>query len=56
VAELSERLSDELQTRVQVAMGKRKGRIVIECGSAEDLERISRHILGASAAGRDPGA
>ena len=53
VAELSERLSDELQTRVEVAMGKRKGRIVIECGSAEDLERISRHILGASAVGRD---
>ena len=54
VAELSERLSDELQTRVQVAMGKRKGRIVIECGSAEDLERISQHILGASAPGRGP--
>lgn len=45
--ELGERLSDELQTRVQVTMGKRKGRIVIECGSADDLERIGRRILGA---------
>jgi ParB family transcriptional regulator, chromosome partitioning protein len=43
--ELGDRLSDQLQTRVQVSMGKRKGRIVIECGSAEDLERITRRIL-----------
>ena len=46
MVELGQRLSDELQTRVQVAMGKRKGRIVIECGSAEDLDRITRRILG----------
>ena len=46
MVELGERLSDELQTRVQVAMGKRKGRIVIECGSADDLDRITRRILG----------
>jgi ParB family chromosome partitioning protein len=45
VLELGERLSDELGTRVQVAMGRRKGRIVIECGSREDLERITRRIL-----------
>jgi ParB family chromosome partitioning protein len=56
VIELSERLSDELQTRVQVAMGKRKGRIVIECGSPEDLERITQRILAPSAPGDDAGA
>lgn len=54
--ELSERLSDELQTRVQVAMGKRKGRIVIECGSPQDLERISRRLLGASGQKPEPEA
>jgi ParB family transcriptional regulator, chromosome partitioning protein len=54
MSELSERLSDELQTRVQVAMGKRKGRIVIECGSAEDLQRITRRILGATAPEDEP--
>ncbi|MGH2689105.1 MAG: ParB/RepB/Spo0J family partition protein [Actinomycetota bacterium] len=47
MVELGERLSDELQTRVQVAMGTRKGRIVIECGSPADLDRITRRILGA---------
>jgi ParB family transcriptional regulator, chromosome partitioning protein len=49
LSELSERLSDELQTRVHVAMGKRKGRIVIECGSTEDLDRITRRLLGTAA-------
>lgn len=55
VIELSERLSDELQTRVQVAMGRRKGRIVIECGSREDLERITQRILTPTAPAADQG-
>lgn len=44
--ELSERLSEDLQTRVTVFMGRRKGRIVIEFGSVGDLERIYRRIAG----------
>ena len=39
--ELAERLSDRFDTRVKVELGKRKGRIVVEFGSVEDLERIA---------------
>jgi len=35
-----ERLSDRLDTRVKVTMGKSKGRITIEFASLGDLERI----------------
>jgi ParB family chromosome partitioning protein len=42
--ELANALSDELQTRVNVSMGRRKGKIVIEFGSLEDLDRIFRLI------------
>lgn len=45
--EASERLSEILQTRVRVAMGSRKGKIVIEFGSVDDLERIFSLITGA---------
>ncbi len=38
--DLSERLSDLFETRVKVDLGKRKGRIVVEFASVEDLERI----------------
>jgi ParB family transcriptional regulator, chromosome partitioning protein len=38
--DLAERLSDRLDTRVTVSLGKRKGKIVVEFGSVEDLERI----------------
>ncbi|PPK68092.1 ParB/RepB/Spo0J family partition protein [Actinokineospora auranticolor] len=37
---LAERLSDRFDTRVKVELGKRKGRIVVEFGSVDDLERI----------------
>jgi ParB family chromosome partitioning protein len=39
--ELAERLSDRFDTRVKVELGQRKGRIVVEFGSVEDLERIA---------------
>lgn len=39
--ELAERLSDRFDTRVKVEIGQRKGRIVVEFGSVEDLERIA---------------
>lgn len=45
--EISERLSDELSTRVAVTMGRGKGRIVIEFGSVDDLERIVRKLVRA---------
>ena len=38
--ELSDRLSDHFETRVKVELGRRKGKIVMEFASLEDLERI----------------
>jgi ParB family chromosome partitioning protein len=38
--DVAERLSDTFDTRVKVELGRRKGRIVVEFGSIEDLERI----------------
>jgi ParB/RepB/Spo0J family partition protein len=38
--DLADRLSDVFDTRVRVELGKRKGKIVVEFGSVEDLERI----------------
>ncbi len=38
--QLAERLSDVLDTRVKVELGRRKGKMVIEFASLEDLERI----------------
>jgi ParB family transcriptional regulator, chromosome partitioning protein len=40
--DLAERLSDTYDTKVKVELGQRKGRIVVEFGSVEDLERIAR--------------
>src|SRR4029078_12630510 len=37
---LAESLSDTFDTRVKVELGRRKGRIIVEFGSVEDLERI----------------
>ena len=39
---LAERLSDRFETRVKVDLGRSKGRIVVEFGSIDDLERIVR--------------
>lgn len=38
--DLAERLSDRFDTRVRVELGRRKGKITIEFGSIDDLERI----------------
>jgi ParB family chromosome partitioning protein len=40
LVDLNERLSDRLDTRVKVTLGKSKGRIAIEFASLADLERI----------------
>ncbi len=42
--EISEQLSDHLDTRVNVELGKQKGKIMIEFATIEDLERISKVI------------
>lgn len=44
LAELDERLSDRLDTRVKVTLGKAKGKIAIEFASLSDLERIVQVI------------
>lgn len=44
--EVEEILSEQLATRVQIQMGKKRGRVVIEFGSADDLERIVSEIIG----------
>jgi ParB family chromosome partitioning protein len=44
-AEVEEILTDELSTRVRVQIGRRKGRIVVEFGSADDLDRIVTRIV-----------
>ena len=38
--ELSDRLGDKLDTRVTIAMGRSKGKVVIEFSTLEDLRRI----------------
>jgi ParB family chromosome partitioning protein len=38
--ELAERLSEHFETRVRVELGRRKGRILVEFATIEDLERI----------------
>ncbi|GCD90222.1 ParB/RepB/Spo0J family partition protein [Nocardioides sp. LS1] len=40
LVELSDRLSDRLETRVKVDLGKNKGRITVEFASMDDLQRI----------------
>jgi ParB family chromosome partitioning protein len=41
---LADRLSDLFETRVRVELGRRKGKIVVEFASPEDLERIVKAI------------
>jgi ParB family chromosome partitioning protein len=40
--DLADRLSDAFDTRVKVELGQRKGKIVVEFASLDDLERIVR--------------
>ena len=50
MAVLADRLSERLDTRVSVELGKRRGKVVIQFGSVDDLERIAG-LLGVTAAG-----
>jgi ParB family transcriptional regulator, chromosome partitioning protein len=49
--DLADRLSDVFETRVKVEMGQRKGKIVLEFATLDDLERI----VGAMTPGLAPG-
>jgi ParB family chromosome partitioning protein len=46
LSEVEEILSEQLATRVLVTLGRRKGKIVVEFASREDLERIVSEIIG----------
>jgi ParB family chromosome partitioning protein len=46
VTELQEILSEQLATRVSISLGKRRGKIVVEFSSREDLDRIVSEIVG----------
>ncbi len=38
--DIADRLSDAFETRVKVELGHRKGKIVVEFATLDDLERI----------------
>jgi ParB family transcriptional regulator, chromosome partitioning protein len=46
LAEVEEILSEQLATRVSIQMGAKRGKVMIEFGSADDLERIVSEIVG----------
>ncbi|MEX0833470.1 MAG: ParB/RepB/Spo0J family partition protein [Actinomycetota bacterium] len=46
LAEVEEILSEQLATRVRIQMGARRGKIVVDFGSPDDLERIVSEIIG----------
>ncbi len=46
MAEVEEILSEQLATRVVIKMGKKRGQVLIDFGSADDLERIVSEIIG----------
>lgn len=46
LAEVEEILSEQLATRVTIQMGAKRGKVVIEFGSPDDLERIVSEIVG----------
>ena len=48
VAGLAERLSDVLETRVSVELGRRRGKLVVQFATIDDLERIVGQIAPAA--------
>ena len=44
VEDLAGRLSDAFETKVKIQIGRAKGRIVVEFGSVDDLQRIIGHM------------
>jgi len=54
--EIADRLSDRFETRVKVDMGRAKGKVTIEFGSRDDLDRILAMLDEPAAAGPGPAA
>lgn len=52
VLDLEELMGDHLNTRVRIDMGGKRGRVLIEFATLDDLERIYRVIIGESAPAR----
>ena len=50
---LADRLSDLFETRVKVELGRRKGKIIVEFATIDDLERIVK-AMSPDPPGRDP--
>jgi ParB/RepB/Spo0J family partition protein len=50
--DLADKLSDVFETRVKVELGQRKGKIVVEFASLDDLERIVRSMSPGITRGR----
>ena len=46
LAEVEEILSEQLATRVAIRMGRKRGQVLIDFGSPDDLERIVSEIIG----------
>jgi ParB family chromosome partitioning protein len=55
IVELEDLLSDHLDTRVKVDMGSRRGKVVIDFATLEDLERIYRAMTTAKEGGSESG-
>jgi ParB family chromosome partitioning protein len=55
VEELGTRLSDRFETKVKIQIGRAKGRIVVEFGSVDDLQRIIG-VMAPEITGRRPDA
>jgi len=49
VLELEDLLSNHLNTRVKVDMGAKRGRVLVEFATLEDLERIYKLMVGGGA-------
>ena len=50
---LADRLSDLFETRVKVELGRRKGKIVVEFATVDDLERIVKAMSPSSSVSRE---
>jgi ParB family transcriptional regulator, chromosome partitioning protein len=55
LSDLASRLSDRFDTRVKVDLGQRKGKIVVEFASMDDLERILGTIAPGEGRVLEPG-
>lgn len=55
ILELEELLSAHLNTRVKVELQNRKGRLMVEFATLEDLERIYRAMVGEGRPAAEPG-